>query len=61
VCVWAPGNTPGADGAAALVDSLGKLVHLTCLNLSSAWHGGVGCLSRVCIHAVPCPSVCGRL
>jgi len=61
VCVWVPDNRLGADGAAALVDSLGNLVHLTSLNLSSTWHGGVGCLSRVCIQAVPCPSVCGRL
>ena len=38
---------------------LGKLVHLTSLNLGGTWHAGVGCVSRVCMHAMPCPSVCG--
>ena len=40
---------------------LGKLVHLTSLDLRCTWHGGVGCVSRVCMHAAPCPSVRGRL
>ena len=61
VCLWAPDNELGAEGAAALADPLGELVHLTSLDLSSTWHGGVGCVSRVCMHAVPCRSVRGRL
>ena len=44
-----------------MADPLGKLVHLTSLDLSSTWHGGVWCVSRACMHAVPCPSVRGRL
>ena len=60
--MWALGNRLGAEGAAAAVaDQLGKLVHLTRLNLHSTWHGGVVCVSRVCMHGVPCPSVRGRL
>ena len=59
--VWAPGNALGEEGAAALADPLGKLVHLTRLALGGTWHGGVGCVLRVCMHAVPCPSVLGRL
>ena len=61
MCEWAPDTGLGAEGAAAVVDSLGKLVHLASLNLGSTWHGGVACVSRVCVHAVPYPSVCGRL
>ena len=61
MCLWAPDNELGAEGAAALADPLGELVHLTSLDLSSTWHGGVGCVSRVCMHAAPCPSVRGRL
>ena len=47
-----------------MADPLGKLVHLTSLDLGGTWHGGVGCVSRVCMHAMPCPSVrggCGRV
>ena len=40
---------------------LGKLVHLTSLSLSGTWLGGVVCVSRACMQAVPCPSVRGRL
>ena len=47
VCVWAPANELDAEGAAAFADPLGKLVHLTSLNLRSTEHGGVGCVSRV--------------
>ena len=47
VCVWAPGNGLSAEGAAALAGPLGKLVHLTSLNLGCTWHGGVVCVSRV--------------
>ena len=61
VCVWAPGTDLDAEAAAALADPLGKLVHLTSLDLWCMWHGGVGCVSRVCMHGVPCPSVRGRL
>ena len=61
VCVWAPGNDLGAEGAAALADPLGKLVHLTSLDLGGTWHGGVSGVSRVCMHAAPCRSVRGRL
>ena len=61
VGVWAPDNELHASGAAALADPLGKLVHLTSLNLCCTWYGRVGCVSRVCMHAVPCPSVRGRL
>ena len=59
--MWAPGNGLSAEGAAALAGPLGKLVHLTRLNLGGTWHGVVGCVSCVCMHAVPCPSVRGRL
>ena len=54
--VWAPGNGLGAEGALALANPLGKLVHVASLNMSSTWHG---CVSCVCMHAMPCPSVCG--
>ena len=61
-CVWAPGNELGEKGAAAaLADPLGKLVHLTSLDLGGTWHGGVSGVSRVCMHAAPCRSVRGRL
>ena len=40
---------------------LGKLVHLTRLDLSSMWHEGVVCVLRVCMHAVLCPSVRGSM
>ena len=59
--VWAPDDWLGADGAAALAGPLGKLVHLTSLNLSCMWHGGVVCVLRVCMHAVLCPSVRGSM
>ena len=59
--MWAPDNGLGAEGAAALADPLGKLVHLTSLDLSCMCHGGVGCVSRVCMYAVPYPGVRGRL
>ena len=44
-----------------MAGALGKLVHLTSLNLGCTWHGGVVCVSRVCMHGVPCPSVRERL
>ena len=53
-----PGNGLGAEGAAALADPLGKLVHLTRLGLGGTWHGGVGCLSRVCACMSCCVGVC---
>ena len=56
VCVWAPGNGLDAEGAAALADPLGKLVHLTSLNLSSTCHGGVGCVA--CVYACRAVSEC---
>ena len=59
--VWAPGNALGEEGAAALADPLGKLVHLTSLDFECAWREDVVCVSRVCMHGVPCPSVRGRL
>ena len=49
MCVWAPGNELGAEGASALADPLGKLVHLTRLDLGGTWHGGVGCVA--CVYA----------
>ena len=55
------GNRLGAEGAAALAGPLGKLVHLTRLDLSSMWHEGVVCVLRVCMHAVLCPRVRERL
>ena len=61
MCVWAPDTGLGAEGAAALAGPLGKLVHLTSLNLSCMWHGGVVCVLRVCMHAVLCPSVRWRV
>ena len=51
VWAWAPGNGLGVGGASALAGPLGKLVHLTSLNLSSAWHEGVWCV--VCVY-MPC-------
>ena len=59
--VWEPVNLLRAVGAAALTGALGKLVHLTSLNLLGTWYGIVGCVPRVCMHAVPCPGVRGRL
>ena len=60
--VWAPDNGLGAEGAAAaLADPLGKLVHLTSLDVRGTWHGDVVCVSRVCMRAVRCMSVSGRL
>ena len=44
-----------------MADPLGKLVHLTRLYLRGTWHEGVGCVSRVCMHAVPCARVRRRL
>ena len=44
-----------------MADPLGKLVHLTSLDLGGTWHGGVSGVSRVCMHAAPCRSVRGRL
>ena len=32
-----------------MADPLGKLVHLTSLDLSSTWHGGVVCVT--CVYA----------
>ena len=61
MCVWAPDNRLGADGAAALAGPLGKLVHLTSLDVRGTWHGGVSGVSRVCMHAAPCRSVRGWL
>ena len=40
---------------------LGKLVHLTSLDLSSTWHGGVGCVLRVCMHVRVCVGGCSRV
>ena len=59
----APGNELGAEGASALADPLGKLVHLTRLHLGGTWHSGVGFVSRVrvCMHVVLSPGVRGRL
>ena len=31
---------------------LGKLVHLTSLNLSGTWHRGVVCVA--CVYCMPC-------
>ena len=54
VCVWAPGNELGAEGAAAaLTRPLGKLVRLTSLNLGGTWHGGVG-VCCVCVCTSEC-------
>ena len=57
------GSKLGAEGAAALAGPLGKLVHLTRLDLGGTWHGGVACVCVACvyIHAVPCPRVRERL
>ena len=40
---------------------LGKLVHLTSLDLSCTWHGESGVCIACCMHAVPCPSVRAQL
>ena len=32
-----------------MADPLGKLVHLTRLDLGGTWHGGVGCVA--CVYA----------
>ena len=37
-----------------MADPLGKLVHLTSLDLSSTWHGGVGCVCCVCVCMCEC-------
>ena len=47
------GNGLGAEGAAALADPLGKLVHLTSLNLGCTWHGGAWGVCCVCV-CMPC-------
>ena len=39
-----------------MAGALGKLVHLTSLNLSSTWHGGAVCV--VCVHACRAVSEC---
>ena len=44
-----------------MADPLGKLAHLTSLDFECAWREDVVCVSRVCMHGVPCPSVRGRL
>ena len=56
MCVWAPGNGLGAEGAAALAEPLGKLVHLASLDLYGTWHGGVGCVA--CVFACRAVSEC---
>ena len=56
VCVWAPGTDLDAEAAAALADPLGKLVHLTSLDMSSTWHGGVMCVA--CVYACRAVSEC---
>ena len=40
---------------------LGKLVHLTSLDLCGTWHGGVGCVLRACMHVQVCVGGCGRV
>ena len=47
--MWAPDNGLGEEGAAALADPLGKLVHLTSLDLCGTWRG----VCRVCV-CMPC-------
>ena len=44
-----------------MAEPLGKLVHLTSLEMWSTWHGGLAGVFRACVYAVPCPSVRGRL
>ena len=44
---WVTGNGLRVGGASALAGPLGKLVHLTSLNLSSAWRGGALGVCRV--------------
>ena len=39
-----------------MADPLGKLVHLTSLDLSSTCHGGVGCVA--CVYACRAVSEC---
>ena len=39
-----------------MVDPLGKLVHLTRLDLSSMWHGGAVCVA--CVYACRAVSEC---
>ena len=56
VGAWAPDNRLGADGAAALADPLGKLVHLASLDVRGTWHGGVGCVA--CVYACSAVSEC---
>ena len=51
MCVWAPGNGLGAEGAAALAEPLGKLVHLASLDLYGTWRGRGVCRMCVCM---PC-------
>ena len=46
--VWEPDSELGAGGAAALADPLGKLVHLTRLDLRGTCHGGVVCVCMPC-------------
>ena len=55
--MWAPDNDLGAEGAAILAGSLGKLVHLTSLDLSSTWHGGRG-VCVACVYACRAVSEC---
>ena len=52
----APGNGLDEEGAAALADPLGKLVHLTSLYLGGTWHGGVVCVA--CEYACRAVSEC---
>ena len=40
---------------------LGKLVHLTSLDVRGTWHGKVGCVSRVCMHVRVCVGGCGSV
>ena len=39
-----------------MADPLGKLAHLTSLDLSSTWHEGVGCVA--CVYAWRAVSEC---
>ena len=57
VGVWAPDNELHASGAAALADPLGKLVHLTSLNLCCTWHGESG-VCVACLYACRAVSEC---
>ena len=40
-----------------MADPLGKLVHLTSLDLGCTWHGGAVCVA--CVYACRAVSVCG--